>query len=138
RRCRDRCPLPRSPPARIRASSPADAENEMNAPALAVTVGDPVGIGPAIAAQVLSDVASRDDQHGIAVADQAVRRRAVEVLGLDVDLRAIADWSTPSAGEGVIDVFDIGVLGNDLPDWGVVDARAGRAAVTAIEVATKA
>jgi 4-hydroxy-L-threonine phosphate dehydrogenase PdxA len=30
------------------------------------------------------------------------------------------------------------VLGDDLPEWGVVDARAGQAAVTAIEVATKA
>lgn len=110
----------------------------MTAPALAVTVGDPVGIGPEITAKVLSEFAGRDDQHGIAVADTAVMKRAVEVLGLDVELRTITDWTTPAAGEGVIDVFDIGVLGEDLPDWGVVDARAGRAAVTAIEVAAKA
>ncbi|WP_210605077.1 4-hydroxythreonine-4-phosphate dehydrogenase PdxA [Brevibacterium oceani] len=110
----------------------------MTAPVLAVTVGDPVGIGPEITAQVLSEFAGRDDQHGVAVADLSVMRRAVEVLGLDVELRAITDWSTPAAGEGVIDVFDIGVLGDDLPEWGVVDARAGQASVTAIEVATKA
>ncbi|RBP63588.1 4-hydroxythreonine-4-phosphate dehydrogenase [Brevibacterium sanguinis] len=110
----------------------------MTAPVLAVTVGDPVGIGPEITAQVLSEFAGRDDQHGVAVADLAVMRRAVEVLGLDVELRTITDWSTPSVGAGVIDVFDIGVLGDDLPEWGVVDARAGQASVTAIEVATKA
>ena len=110
----------------------------MTAPALAVTVGDPVGIGPEITATVLAEFAGRDDQHGIAVADLAVMKRAVDVLGLDVELRSISDWSTPSAGEGVIDVFDIGVLGDDLPDWGVVDARAGRASVAAIELATKA
>ncbi|QQB13087.1 4-hydroxythreonine-4-phosphate dehydrogenase PdxA [Brevibacterium casei] len=110
----------------------------MTAPILAVTVGDPVGIGPEITAQVLAEFSARDDQHGVAVADLAVMRRAVDVLGLDVELRPITDFATASAGEGVIDVFDIGVCGNDLPDWGVVDARAGRAAVTAIEVATRA
>ena len=110
----------------------------MSAPVLAVTVGDPVGIGPEITAQVLAEFAGRDDQHGIAVADLAVMRRAVEVLGLDVELRSVTDWSTASAGESVIDVFDIGVLGENLPEWGTVDARAGKAAVTAIEVATTA
>lgn len=110
----------------------------MTAPVLAVTPGDPVGIGPEITAQVLADFAGRDDQHGVAVADLAVMQRAVTVLGLDVELRAISDWSTPAAGEGVIDVFDIGVLGSDLPEWGVIDARAGQAAVSAIEVAAKA
>lgn len=110
----------------------------MTAPVLAMTVGDPVGIGPEITATVLAEFSGRNDQHGVAVADLAVMKRAVDVLGLDVELRPISDWSTPSAGEGVIDVFDIGVLGEDLPEWGVVDARAGQAAVTAIEIATKA
>ena len=110
----------------------------MTAPVLAMTVGDPVGIGPEITATVLAEFSGREDQHGVAVADLAVMKRAVDVLGLDVELRPITDWSTPSAGEGVIDVFDIGVLGEDLPEWGVVDARAGQAAVTAIEIATKA
>jgi 4-hydroxythreonine-4-phosphate dehydrogenase len=42
------------------------------------------------------------------------------------------------AGEGVIDIFDTGYLGDDLPAWGAVNKRAGRAAITAIEVATQA
>ncbi len=109
----------------------------MSAPVLAVTVGDPVGIGPEITAQVLAEFAGRDDQHGIAVADLAVMRRAVEVIGLDVELRSVTDWSTASAGEGVIDVFDIGVLGENLPS-GAPSTPSGEAAVTAIEVATTA
>ena len=60
----------------------------MTAPALAVTVGDPVGIGPEITATVLAEFAGRDDQHGIAVADLAVMKRAVDILGLDVELRS--------------------------------------------------
>ena len=40
--------------------------------------------------------------------------------------------------EGRIDIYDTGVLGDDVPEWGQVDKRAGEAAVAAIEVATKA
>lgn len=59
-------------------------------------------------------------------------------MGLDVDVRVVEDFDAQPAGEGVIDVFDTGVLGEDLPPWGKVDERAGRAAITAIEVATRA
>ncbi|HHU09127.1 MAG TPA: 4-hydroxythreonine-4-phosphate dehydrogenase PdxA [Intrasporangiaceae bacterium] len=110
----------------------------MATPVLALTVGDPVGIGPEITSRTLAEFAGANDHHGIAVGDAIAIRRAVEVLGLDVEVRLVDRWDTPSAGEGVIDVFDIGVLGADMPEWGAVDARAGRAAITAIEVATKA
>ncbi|GAA4283900.1 4-hydroxythreonine-4-phosphate dehydrogenase PdxA [Brevibacterium daeguense] len=110
----------------------------MNTPTLAVTVGDPVGIGPEITAAVLREFSGEPGQHGIAVADLSVMKKAVEVLGLDAEVRAVSSWDTPSAGEGVIDVFDIGVLGDDIPNWGTIDERAGRAAITAIEVATRA
>ncbi|MFC7404031.1 4-hydroxythreonine-4-phosphate dehydrogenase PdxA [Georgenia alba] len=110
----------------------------MTRPVLALTVGDPVGIGPEITLRTLAEAAGDPEHHGIAVADLAAMARARDVLGLDVELRAVGDWDTEPAGEGVVDVFDIGVLGEDLPDWGTVDARAGRAAVTAIEVATSA
>ena len=107
-------------------------------PVLALTVGDPVGIGPEITASTLAEFAGTPDHHGIAVGDRVALERAVEVLGLDVEVRVVSDWSTPSAGEGTIDVFDIGVLEGDMPEWGSVDGRAGRAAITAIEVATRA
>ena len=104
----------------------------MTAPVLALTPGDPVGIGPEITAAVLHEYAGDDSVHGIAVADASVMRRAVEVLGLDAEVRVVSSWDAPSAGAGVIDVFDIDVLGEEQLEWGVVDARAGRAAVRAI------
>lgn len=107
-------------------------------PVLALTVGDPVGIGPEITAKTLAEFAGNPEHHGIAVGDRIAIEKAVEVLGLDVEVRAVDGWDTPSAGEGVIDVFDIGVLGDTMPEWGKVDGRAGRAAITAIEVATQA
>ncbi len=110
----------------------------MSIPTLALTPGDPNGIGPEITASVLYEYAADDSQHGIAVADAAVMRRAVDALGLDAQVRTVSSWDEPKAGAGVIDVYDIGVLGSDLPEWGTVDARAGRAAVKAIEIAVRA
>lgn len=110
----------------------------MTRPVLALTVGDPVGIGPEITLATLARHAGDQAHHGIAVGDLAALDRARTALGLDVELRSVGSWDTAPAGPGVVDVLDIGVLGTDLPAWGQVDARAGRAAVVAIEVATRA
>ncbi|AWE43007.1 MULTISPECIES: 4-hydroxythreonine-4-phosphate dehydrogenase PdxA [unclassified Actinobaculum] len=110
----------------------------MTRPVLAMTIGDPVGIGPEIAVKTLLEFASDSRTHGIAVGDAAAVRRAISALGVDAEVRVLSHWDADPAGEGVVDVFDTGVLGDDLPEWGKVDARAGRAAVVAIETATTA
>lgn len=104
---------------------------------LALTLGDPVGIGPEITAKTLVEQAVADDHHGVAVGDAAALRRGVEAMRLDVEVRTVDSFDVEPA-EGCIDIYDIDVLGDDLPEWGVVDKRAGHAAVTAIEVATQA
>ncbi|MDA0566447.1 4-hydroxythreonine-4-phosphate dehydrogenase PdxA [Streptomonospora sp. S1-112] len=107
-------------------------------PALAVTVGDPVGIGPEITVRTLTEVGASASARAVVVADPAVLRRAAAVCGIDVEVRALDSWDLPAEQDGVIDCFDIGVLGETELPWGVVDKRAGEAAVRAIEVATGA
>ncbi len=113
-------------------------DTDRHPPVLALTLGDPVGIGPEITVRTLAEHADDRAQHGVAVGDLSAVRRAVAATGLEVEVREIRDFATPAAGEGVIDVYDIGVLGDREPAWGEVDATAGQAAVTAIEVATRA
>lgn len=110
----------------------------MDHPVLALTLGDPAGIGPEITARTLVEVAAEAGHHGIAVGDVAALHRGVEAAGLSVQVRSVDSFDTSPAGPDTIDCFDTGILGDDLPAWGLVDARAGRAAVTAIEVATRA
>jgi 4-phospho-D-threonate 3-dehydrogenase / 4-phospho-D-erythronate 3-dehydrogenase len=110
----------------------------MTSHVLALTLGDPVGIGPEITAKTLAEVAGAEGHHGIAVGDAVALRKGVEAMGLDVEVRVVDSFAVTPAGAGVIDIVDTGVLGDDMPAWGTVDERAGRAAVTAIEVATKA
>lgn len=109
----------------------------MNDPVLALTLGDPVGIGPEIVARTLVEVAGMSGHHGIAVGDAVALRRGVTAAGLDTRVRVVDSFTQPPE-EGTIDIYDTGVLGNDVPEWGKIDASAGKAAITAIEVATQA
>jgi 4-hydroxythreonine-4-phosphate dehydrogenase len=109
----------------------------VNAPLLAVTLGDPAGIGPEITARALATAEARDSARPLAVGDAGVLRRAAAVCGLDVRVNPVARPAEAAFEPGVIDVLDIGVAPDDLP-WGQVDATAGRAAVRAIETATAA
>ncbi|MCL2803421.1 MAG: 4-hydroxythreonine-4-phosphate dehydrogenase PdxA [Micrococcales bacterium] len=109
----------------------------MNPPVLALSIGDPAGIGPEIALRTLAEFSDGSLAHGIAVGDLAVMDRARAAAGLAVELRAVDRWDGQAA-PGVVDVFDIEVVGDDPPPWGQVSQRAGQAAVTAIETATRA
>jgi 4-phospho-D-threonate 3-dehydrogenase / 4-phospho-D-erythronate 3-dehydrogenase len=105
-------------------------------PVLAVTLGDPVGIGPEIVARTLADPPRGVTARGLAVGDAAVLRRAAAVCGLDIEVRPIAGIADARFEPGVVDVLDLGIAGDDLP-WGEVSAVAGRAAVAAVEAAAR-
>jgi 4-hydroxythreonine-4-phosphate dehydrogenase len=103
---------------------------------LAVTLGDPAGIGPEIVARTLADAASTAMARGLAVGDAAILRKAAAVCGLDVRINPVTDPDEACFDEGVIDILDLGIAGADL-EWGKIDATAGRSAIAAIETATR-
>ena len=107
----------------------------MSLPVLAVTLGDPAGIGPEIVAKTLAS--PHEGGLGVAVGDVAVLRRAAEICALDVDVLVIDRFAEARPEPGVVHCVDIGSL-DEPPTPGVVDAAAGRSAVTAIEVACRA
>ncbi|CAM02734.1 4-hydroxythreonine-4-phosphate dehydrogenase [Saccharopolyspora erythraea NRRL 2338] len=106
-------------------------------PILAVTLGDPVGIGPEITARVLAEPEATETARPLAVGDATALRRAVEVCGLDVEVNTVSEVSQARFEPGAIDILDLGISPADLP-WGQVDGTAGRSAVAAIETATRA
>ncbi|QVQ54001.1 4-hydroxythreonine-4-phosphate dehydrogenase PdxA [Spiractinospora alimapuensis] len=107
-------------------------------PTLALTMGDPVGIGPEITVRTLLENTEALSARGVVVGDPVTVRRALAVCGLDAEVRVLNSWDLPDAREGVVDCLDIAVLGETELPWGTVDRRAGQAAVRAIEVATRA
>ncbi len=106
-------------------------------PILAVTMGDPVGIGPEIVARTFATAATEVPARGLVVGDPSVLRRAISVADLDLRVRAIDAVDAARFEAGTVDVLDTHSLDVALP-WGRVDGRAGRSAVAAIELATTA
>ncbi len=104
---------------------------------LAVTVGDPAGIGPEIAVRAAVDDDVRSRARVLLVGDADIVRRAAKLCDLDAPVRAIDDPAAASQEAGSIDVLDIGIApaGEIVP--GRVSALAGRSAVTAVETATR-
>jgi 4-hydroxythreonine-4-phosphate dehydrogenase len=92
---------------------------------MAITMGDPAGIGPEIIAKL---VAEGLPAPAIVIGDAGILRRAVGLLGLAVEVVEIgATGQATGGGPGRVEVLPVGALPEDLP-FGRIDARAGAAA----------
>ena len=103
-------------------------------PLLAVTMGDPAGVGPEITAKALRNPKIGSVCRALVVGDLPTMRRAAEAVGTNV---IAADPSEMDLDTDDIQVYD--PWGRDLADLpiGEVDARAGAAAAQAVIAATQ-
>jgi 4-hydroxythreonine-4-phosphate dehydrogenase len=92
---------------------------------IAITAGDPAGIGPEIIVKALA----REPGDYLVIGDARRLREAAEIVGADVEIRTV-DGPDDVGGDG-IDCLDIGVLDGPLA-WGEVSPVAGEAAYRAI------
>ena len=91
-------------------------------PTIAITVGDPAGIGPEVVLKALADTSLHALANWIVVADAAVMRQAEAFTGLRLEGAQLHD--ARSLGE------------NEIPT-GKLDARCGVAAVDYVRIATQ-
>src|SRR5215213_8829014 len=108
----------------------------MDAPLIAVTMGDPAGIGPEIVARTFADPGFGDENRAFVVGDPAILGRAIRLLDLPLGVNEISEPEEAAFEPGAVDVLAVGELRNDLP-FGVLDAQAGDAAFRYVEKATK-
>ena len=103
-------------------------------PLIAVTMGDPAGVGPEITAKALANPKIRAACRAVVVGDLRTMERAASAVGLNV---AAVDVDALDQGVDEIQVYD--PWGRDLSDvpLGKVDARAGAAAAEAVVAATR-
>jgi 4-hydroxythreonine-4-phosphate dehydrogenase len=107
----------------------------MEAPLIAVTMGDPAGIGPEIVARTFADPGFGDEGRALVVGDPAMLERASGLLGLPLGVNVIHEPEEATFEPGSVDVLAVGELPEDLP-FGELDARAGDAAFRYVEKAT--
>src|SRR5918998_6447762 len=107
----------------------------MTPPLIAVTMGDPAGIGPEIIARTFDEGGFGEHDRAIVVGDAGILERAVRLLGLPLHANLIAEPEDARFEAGTMDVIPETELPEDLP-FGELDARAGDAAFRYVERAT--
>jgi 4-hydroxythreonine-4-phosphate dehydrogenase len=112
---------------------------ENNKPAIAITMGDPAGIGPEIGLKALASQDVYDRSRPLIVGDAKVLQRAKNDLGLPLDIHKIQSVSEALFRPGTVDVYDLDHPGTERITPGEISALAGAVAfdsvVTAIELA---
>src|SRR3712207_1182605 len=108
----------------------------MVTPLIAVTMGDPAGIGPEIVAKTFADPGFGDENRALVVGDSAILERAARLLSLQLGINEIEDPEEAVFEPGVADVLAVGELPEDLP-FGALDARAGDVAFRYLQRATE-
>jgi 4-hydroxythreonine-4-phosphate dehydrogenase len=103
-------------------------------PVLAVTMGDPAGIGPEIAVRALLSPEVRACSRSFLIGDARVFDRALSVCGLaaSASLNRIAGPEALADRAGVIDVMHEDTADPDMLQTGKVQALGGQAAYAAI------
>ena len=99
-----------------------------NLPILAITMGDPAGIGPEICVKALSHAEVYAQCCPLIVGDAAIMQRAVDLLGLRMTGRAVEAVAEACFEFGTIDVFDLRCIDLSTFRYGEVQQQCGDAA----------
>jgi 4-hydroxythreonine-4-phosphate dehydrogenase len=102
---------------------------------IAVTMGDPAGIGPEIIVKTFTERGFQDENRVFVIGDAGIMRRAAELMGLPLGVNEIEKLEEALFEGGGVDVLQVGELPGDLP-FGELDARAGAAAFGYVRRAT--
>ena len=96
---------------------------------IAVTMGDPAGIGPEIIVKLWAEGAP---PAAFVIGDDAILRRAIDLVGAGLELRSISAPAEIDPRAGRMDLLTASRLPADLR-FGRIDARAGAAAYGYVE-----
>ena len=111
----------------------------MSRPTIAVTMGDPAGVGPEIVARALAERELRRACNPVVVGDPRLMFRAMELVRGGLTIRTVQTAAGAGADPETLDVLAAGTLPPDALKPGTLDARWGEAAAaccrTAVELA---
>ena len=100
----------------------------MERPVLALTMGDPAGIGPEISLKALANPQVYQEAKPFIVGDLSILAKAARFSGMDVHLRSIASPTDAVYQYGTVDVLNMGIVPEDELELGKVQALGGKAA----------
>ena len=98
-------------------------------PYVAITMGDPAGIGAEVIVKALMDDSIYEKCRPFVIGNAKALEHAVEISGLTAPILAVHCFDELVGRRGVIEVLDTGNLDYSRIDPGKLSAAAGRAAV---------
>lgn len=98
-------------------------------PAIAITMGDPCGIGPEVVVKALSDQRVYASCHPLVVGNIYAMQRAVELTGLPLRINESNDPGDAGRDDRVVDVLDIKNLDPEDITVGQISPACGKAAM---------
>lgn len=103
-------------------------------PIIAITMGDPAGVGPEIVAKIAQEDELFSFCRPLLIGSADIMRKIVHDLRFEVAVRRIETVSNADPKPGTVEVFDVGI---GLADhaWGVPNAATGHAAVDYVKQA---
>ena len=80
-------------------------------PLVAVTIGDPAGIGPEIVVKALADPAAREAVRPVVIGDAGVLEAAVAGCRLELEVRSVEGVGDVTADPTLVEVLDLDNVG---------------------------
>ncbi|HTF99679.1 MAG TPA: 4-hydroxythreonine-4-phosphate dehydrogenase PdxA [Nitrospirota bacterium] len=104
-------------------------------PLLAVTMGDPAGIGPEIIAKTAADAEIASLCELLVIGDAGVMRKQIADSGSDLSVHVVDRVEEATFAAGLINLFDMNMIDTSRHRWGQPDAASGKAVVEYIRKA---
>src|SRR4051812_41560881 len=104
----------------------------MTRPTIAITMGDPAGIGPDVIVKALARPATRAICNALVIGDANRLRKAGKIAGARLEIAALHEADDADFESGVVQCVDLKLVPDDLP-FGKMSATAGEAAYRFIE-----
>lgn len=110
-------------------------KKQKNIPVLAISMGDPAGIGPEIVAKAFSNREVYDNCHPVLIGNLFIMQSIIDKLNINLQLNKITEISQAKFRPGTIDIFEITSNNTDEIGFGEVSASAGDLAFKSVKMA---
>lgn len=100
----------------------------MSKPLIAVTMGDPAGVGPEIVAKSLASEEVTEVADCVIVGDKKCMENAIRIVGADLEIRVIQKPSEGQYEKGIMNLIDLDNVDMDVFEFGKVSGMCGKAA----------
>ncbi|MHB8128287.1 MAG: 4-hydroxythreonine-4-phosphate dehydrogenase PdxA [Mobilitalea sp.] len=98
-------------------------------PVIAITMGDPSGIGPEIVVGTMLDLEIHECCKPFVIGSIGMLQRAAKILNKDIKYNKITEPSEAKYELGTIDVVETGDYDTDTIQWGKIQALAGQMSI---------